>query len=110
MVLQNQQTETGNTEKSKAASSSVVWSALLTILKFAAGFASNSIGLISEALHSLLDFVAASITFFAVRWAGAPPDRHHPFGHGKAENLSALAETFLLFITCLWIVLEALDR
>ena len=70
MVLQNQQTETGNTEKSKAASSSVVWSALLTILKFAAGFASNSIGLISEALHSLLDFVAASITFFAVRWAG----------------------------------------
>lgn len=110
MVLHNKQTETGNTEKRKAAVSSVVWSALLTLLKFAAGFASNSIGLISEALHSLLDFVAASITFFAVRWAGAPPDRHHPFGHGKAENLSALAETFLLFITCLWIVWEALDR
>lgn len=96
--------------KNRAAISSVAWSALLTVIKFLAGFASNSIGLISEALHSLLDFIAASITFFAVRWAGAPPDKQHPFGHGKAENLSALAETFLLFITCLWIVWEALDR
>lgn len=88
----------------------MAWSIFLTALKFAAGFASNSIGLISEGLHSLLDSIAATLTWLAVRWAQAPPDRHYPFGHGKVENLSALAETLLLFLTCCWIVYEALDR
>lgn len=102
--------EEANAAKSRAALSSVLWSALLTALKLVAGISTNSLGMLSEALHSMLDFVAAGITFFAVRIASAPADRKHPFGHGKVENLSALAETVLLFITCIWIVWEAVER
>ncbi len=97
-------------EAQKAALSSVIWSALLVITKLAAGLASNSLGLLSEALHSALDFVAAGITFFAVRMASTPADEKHPFGHGKVEHLSALAETALLLLTCAWIIYEAVDR
>lgn len=99
-----------NAAKRHAALSSVLWAALLTVLKLVAGISTNSLGMLSEALHSTLDFVAAGITLFAVRLASAPADRRHPFGHGKVENLSALAETLLLFITCIWIVWEAVDR
>ncbi len=97
-------------EKRKAALSSVLWSAMLTIMKVVAGLATNSLGMLSEALHSALDFLAAGITFFAVRIAAAPADKTHPFGHGKIEHISALAETALLFITCGWIISEAIDR
>lgn len=96
--------------KKKAALSSVFWSFFLTCLKLAAGLASNSLGVLSEALHSALDFCAASITFFAVRASSAPADKQHPFGHGKIENISALVETFLLAITCSWIIYEACVR
>lgn len=96
--------------KTRAALSSVLWSGLLTLLKIAAGISSNSLGMLSEALHSALDLAAASITFLAVRVAARPADATHPFGHGKVENLSALAETLLLFLTCGWIVWEAVER
>lgn len=96
--------------KNKAALSSVFWSGLLAVLKVAAGLVSNSLGMLSEALHSALDMVAASITWFAVRMSSQPADAKHPFGHGKVEHLAALAETLLLFITCGWIVWEAIDR
>lgn len=102
--------EEANAAKRRAALSSVLWSALLTVLKLVAGISTNSLGMLSEALHSTLDFVAAGITFFAVRIAAVPADSRHPFGHGKVENLSALAETALLFVTCIWIVWEAVER
>lgn len=72
--------------------------------------ATNSLGILSEALHSSLDLVAAGITFFAVRVAARPADETHPYGYGKIENLSALAETVLLLVTCGWIVHEAVNR
>ena len=75
-----------NAAKRHAALSSVLWAALLTVLKLVAGISTNSLGMLSEALHSTLDFVAAGITLFAVRLASAPADRRHPFGHGKVEN------------------------
>jgi cation diffusion facilitator family transporter len=50
------------------------------------------------------------MTFLAVRYSGRPPDRTHLYGHGKIENLSALAETLLLLVTCAWIVREAIQR
>lgn len=99
-----------NSIKNKAALSSVFWSGLLAVLKVAAGLVSNSLGMLSEALHSALDMVAASITWFAVRMSSQPADVKHPFGHGKVEHLAALAETLLLFMTCGWIVWEAIDR
>jgi cation diffusion facilitator family transporter len=74
------------------------------------GLSTNSLGILSEAAHSGLDLVAAGVTLFAVRLSAMPPDARHPYGHGKVENLSALAETLLLLATCVWIVYEAVDR
>ena len=97
-------------EKFRAAVSSVVWSLFLTGLKIWAGIATNSLGILSEAMHSGLDFCAAAMTFYAVRIAAKPADDIHQYGHEKVENLSALAETVLLLITCGWIVWEAVER
>ncbi len=97
-------------EKARAAFSSVLWSLFLTGIKIWAGMATNSLGILSEALHSGLDFCAAAITFYAVKVAAIPPDTGHPYGHEKVENLSALVEVVLLVATCVWIVWEALNR
>lgn len=102
--------EASHREKSRAAMSSVLWSLFLTGLKIWAGVATNSLGILSEALHSGLDFCAAAMTFYAVRMAARPADAGHQYGHEKVENLSALAETALLLLTCVWIVWEAMDR
>lgn len=97
-------------EKHHAALSSVLAALLLTGMKLAAGLYTGSLGILSEAAHSGLDLVAAGITLFAVRLSAMPPDAKHPYGHGKVENLSALAETALLLLTCVWIIYEAVDR
>ena len=77
---------------------SVVAACVLISLKLGAGLASGSLGLISEAIHSGTDLVAALLTLFAVGVAGRPADRMHPYGHGKAEHLAALAEAALLVL------------
>lgn len=97
-------------EKNSAALSSVLAALLLTGLKLGAGLYTGSLGILSEAAHSGLDLVAAGVTLFAVRLSAMPADARHPYGHGKVENLSALAETALLLLTCAWIVSEAVDR
>ena len=102
--------ETPATEKSHAALSSLLAAFLLTSLKAAVGFTTNSLGMVSEALHSGLDLLAALITLAAVRVAAIPADESHPYGHGKVEHLAALAETALLLLTCGWIIGEAVQR
>lgn len=97
-------------EKHAAALASVLAALALTGMKLVVGFASGSLGILSEAAHSALDLVAAGVTFYAVRLSAQPPDRKHPYGHGKVENLSALVETLLLLGTCAWIVYEAIER
>jgi cation diffusion facilitator family transporter len=97
-------------EKSVAALNSVMAAFLLTGLKVGVGVWTGSIGILAEAAHSALDFVAALVTYVAVRLAGRPADREHPYGHGKIENLSALVETLLLLVTCGWIIYEAVER
>ena len=97
-------------EKRDAALSSVVAAVLLTVLKLVVGLLTGSLGVLAEAVHSGLDLVAALVTFFAVRISDKPPDERHLYGHGKVENLSALVETLLLLITCVWIVHEAIQR
>jgi cation diffusion facilitator family transporter len=79
-------------------------------MKLVVGLLTNSLGILSEAAHSALDLVAAAITFAAVKISDRQPDRNHPYGFGKVENLSALVETLLLFITCIWIIYEAVQR
>ena len=96
--------------KTRAAALSVLAAAGLVAMKLAVGLATGSLGILSEALHSLLDFAAAAITLSAVKMSDKPADKEHNFGHGKIENFSALIEALLLFATCAWIVWEAARR
>src|SRR5258708_1720904 len=97
-------------EKRSVARNSVIAAIAMTALKIIVGFASGSLGLISEAAHSTLDLFAAIITFFSVGVSDKPADADHQYGHGKVENFSAFIETGLLLITCVWIVWEAVRR
>jgi len=97
-------------EKFRVTLLSVFAALFLTAIKFIVGISTNSLGILSEALHSGLDLVAALITFFAVRIADKPADKQHNFGHGKVENFSALIEAILLLATCGWIIHEAFQR
>ena len=97
-------------EKKRVAGISVIAAFFLTGFKLVIGLITGSLGLLSEALHSGLDLVAAIITYFSVRISDRPPDQNHHYGHGKIENFSALVETFLLLITCAWIIYEAIHR
>jgi cation diffusion facilitator family transporter len=97
-------------EKKAAAGNSVLAAVFLTTLKLIVGLITGSLGILAEAAHSLLDLVAAMVTFLAVRVSDKPPDHEHTYGHGKIENFSALFETVLLFVTCAWIIYEAVRR
>jgi len=97
-------------EKQRAAASSVLAAFGLTGMKLAVGLLSGSLGILAEAAHSGLDLVAAVVTLVAVSVSDRPADESHPYGHGKIENFSALIETALLFLTCAWIIYEAVRR
>ena len=96
--------------KNRAALLSLLAACLLTAIKLVVGIATNSLGILSEALHSGLDLLAAAMTLYAVRISSRPADDRHPYGHGKIENLSALGETVLLFVICIWVVYEGVGR
>jgi cation diffusion facilitator family transporter len=89
---------------------SVAAAAGLLALKLGAGLAAHSLGLVSEALHSGTDLVAALLTFFALGVAGRPADPGHQYGHGKAEHLSALAEAAILVAASLLIAWRSLTH
>src|ERR1700756_1156303 len=97
-------------EKKRAALLSVGSATLLVSLKAFLVVKTGSLGVLSEALHSGLDLVAAIITFLSVRVADRPADETHPYGHGKFENFSAFVETGLLVLTALYVIYEAFDR
>ena len=98
------------TPQRRSALLSVAAAATLVLLKLSVGLATHSLGLVSEAIHSATDFVAALLTYFAVRVAARPADVTHQFGHGKAEHLSALAEAGFLVVASLFISLRAIER
>src|SRR5439155_522371 len=89
---------------------SVAAAIALIALKLGAGLASHSLGLISEALHSGTDLVAALLTFFAVGVAVRPADVAHQYGHGKAEHLSALAEAAFVAVLVLLAAARLMKR
>jgi len=97
-------------EKKTVAITSIIAALFLTGGKFVVGFLTGSLGILSEALHSCLDLLAAIITFFSVSISDKPADTDHHYGHGKIENLSALIQTMLLLVTCCWIIYEAFNR
>ena len=89
---------------------SVVIGAAIVIGKLTVGLLTGSLGIISEAVHSLLDLAASGFTLVAVRTARKPADKEHPYGHGRAENLAAFAEGVLLLITATGIAYQAVHR
>src|SRR5882724_8412007 len=97
-------------EKKTAALLSVGSALLLVSLKGFLVIRTGSLGVLSEALHSGLDLIAAIITFLSIRVSDQPADERHPYGHGKFENFSAFVETALLIVTALYIIYEAFDR
>jgi cation diffusion facilitator family transporter len=94
----------------RTALASVAAATVLLALKLGTGLASGSLGLVSEALHSGTDLVAAALTFFAIGVAGRPADRGHPYGHGKAEHLAALAEASVLALVSVLVAAFAVAR
>jgi cation diffusion facilitator family transporter len=102
--------ESMRAEKRAVAGSSVLAAIAITALKTLVGVTTGSLGILSEAAHSALDLIAATITLFSVRVSDKPADAEHQYGHGKVENFSAFLETGLLLLTCIWIVYEAVSR
>jgi cation diffusion facilitator family transporter len=98
------------TPKERVAFFSVIAAIGLVVSKIIIAVATNSLGILSEALHSSIDLIAAFVTLAAVRMAERPADADHHYGHEKVESLSSLFETALLFVTCGWIVYEAVHR
>ena len=89
---------------------SVFIGVMLVLAKLVVGLLTGSLGILSEAVHSLFDLAASTFTLFAVRTARKPADKEHPYGHGRAENLAAFAEGILLLIIALAIGFEATRR
>ena len=89
---------------------SIVSNTLLIIMKLAVGIISGSVSILSEAIHSSMDLIAAVIAFFSVRVSDNPPDSRHPYGHGKIENISGVIESLLIFIAAIWIIVEAVRK
>lgn len=99
-----------NLLKQKTARLSVISNTGLVILKFIVGFAVGSVSIISEAIHSSMDLLAAVIAFFSVRKSSEPPDGAHAFGHGKFEDFSGLIEALLIFVAAALIIWEAVQK
>lgn len=99
-----------NRLKERAALASIAVSALMTAAKFAAGLASGSLAVLSEAGHNLADVATTILTYFAIRIANKPADEDHQFGHAKVEALAALVETGFLFALAVFILIEAIAR
>jgi cation diffusion facilitator family transporter len=97
-------------EKVKTARLSILSNCSLIVMKVIAGIFSGSVSILSEAIHSGMDLLAAVIAFFSVKMSDVPPDKEHPYGHGKYENVSGVIEAFLIFIAAGWIIFEAINK
>jgi len=96
--------------KVKVARLSIISNSLLIIMKVVVGILSGSVSIISEAIHSSMDLIAALIAFFSVKVSDYPPDTRHPYGHGKVENVSGVIEAGLIFVAAIWIIVEAIKK
>lgn len=97
-------------ERKRAARVSVISNSCLIASKLTVGLAIGSISVISEAIHSSVDLLAAIIALVAIRIAARPADKSHPYGHGKFENLSGTVESLLIFVGAGVIIFEAVEK
>jgi len=99
-----------STTKENAAKLSIASVSLLIIIKVVASIITGSISIRADAVHSALDLIAAVTTFIGVRVSGRPADEQHPFGHGKAENISSTVVAVLIFAAGGIIIYTAVNR
>jgi cation diffusion facilitator family transporter len=96
--------------KERVAMLSVASNSFLVLFKIIVGVLIGSVSIMSEAIHSGMDLLAAIIAMFSVKTSSVPADDRHPFGHGKIENISGFVEALLIFVAAFWIVFEALKK
>ena len=96
--------------KVKAARLSIMSNTCLIIMKLIVGLFTGSVSIMSEAIHSTMDLLAAIIAFFAVKISDKPADESHPYGHGKIENISGVIEALLIFVASVWIIVESVKK
>ncbi len=96
--------------KIKAASLAIAVSFFLVIFKIIVGLYTNSISIISDALHSSMDVIASTITLIAMKLASRPPDKSHNYGYGRYEDLSAAIQSVLIFLVSITIITQAVSR
>ncbi|OGS50407.1 MAG: hypothetical protein A3J79_03470 [Elusimicrobia bacterium RIFOXYB2_FULL_62_6] len=89
---------------------SVVSNSVLVVFKLAVGLLIGSVSVLSEAIHSGIDLVAALIAYVAVRSSAKPADKDHHYGHDKFENVSGFVEAILIFLAAAWIIYEAVQK
>ena len=97
-------------KKAKAAAISIISNTFLIISKLLVGLFTNSVSIISEAVHSLMDLLAAIIAFFSVKKSAEPADEDHQYGHGKYEDVSGFAEGALIIIAAIYIIYESVEK
>lgn len=93
--------------KSRAALLSILSNTILVVFKLAVGIMMQSVSVISEAVHSGIDLMAAVIAWFSIRESGKPADDEHRFGHGKIENVAGTIEALLIFGAAVYIIIKA---
>jgi len=96
--------------KENAAKLSIVAVSFLIAMKVVASIVTGSIAIRADAIHSVIDLVGAIVGFIGIKIAGRPPDRQHPFGHGKAENIAGVVIASLIFIAAGTIAYQAITR
>jgi cation diffusion facilitator family transporter len=97
-------------EKTKVARLSILSNSSLIVMKLFVGIFTGSVSIVSEAIHSTMDLVAAIIAYVSVRISNKPADDDHPYGHGKVENISGVIESLLIFSASVWIIIEAVKK
>lgn len=99
-----------NSAKMNVVKLSVASNSALVVFKLIVGLSIGSVSVLSEAIHSGIDLVAAMIAYFAVRSSAQPADKDHHYGHGKFENISGFVEAILIFLAAAWIIYEAVKK
>jgi len=97
-------------KKVKTAKLSIYSNSLLIVLNLVVGLISGSVSIISEAVHTIIDLLAAVMAYFSVKISDKSADQKHPFGHGKYENISGVIEALLIFVASCWIIHNAITR
>lgn len=96
--------------KARAAAVPLVSITVLIAAKVVVGMVTGSISVLADAFDSVGDLLAALMSFFSLRMAARPPDRDHPFGHGKAENISATVEAVIIFGAGSYVIYRAIMK